>query len=50
MAKVVKSIRLSESMVKLLDDMGEFYSEFIGEPVNTSQIYSKVLRLGIDVF
>lgn len=50
MSKVVKSIRLSESIVKLLDDMGEFYSNLMREPVSTSQIYSQVLRLGVDDF
>ena len=50
MAKVVKSIRLSESMVKLLDDMGQFYGELMEKPVNTSWIYSQVLCLGLNAF
>ena len=50
MAKVVKSIRLSESMVKLLEDMGQFCNEQMGEGITTSKIYSLVLRTGIDDF
>lgn len=50
MAKVVKSIRLANSIVKLLEDMGQFYSEFVGEDISTSKLYSQVLCVGLNDF